>query len=153
MMMTIIDQLERTREETASYFALSEAELALSYAPGKWSIHWILHHLCDVETVLYDRIRRTISEPRQVIWAFDQDAWAQGLDYEHRPLEISRTIYLAVRAGIIDAAQRHYDRDGGREFVHSQTGVRTLREEFDKVAWHNENHLQQIRSALGSPRA
>jgi hypothetical protein len=32
--------------------------------------------------------------------------------------------------------------------VHSETGVRTLKDEIDKVAWHNENHLAQIRAAL-----
>ncbi len=38
---------------------------------------------------------------------------------------------------------------GQREFVHSVTGVRTLKDEMDKVAWHNEHHLGQIRTALG----
>ena len=151
--MEIIDQLERARDETLGYFGLGDSELASRYAAEKWSVRWILHHLCDAETVLYDRIRRVISEPRPVIWAFDQDAWAQRLEYEHRPLEISRDIYLAVRAGVVDAARRHYERDGHREFVHSETGVRTLREEFDKVAWHNEHHLRQIRHALGRLRA
>jgi len=33
--------------------------------------------------------------------------------------------------------------------VHSADGVRTLRDEFDKVAAHNEHHLGQIRLALG----
>jgi hypothetical protein len=31
---------------------------------------------------------------------------------------------------------------------HSQTGLRTLKDEFDKVAAHNENHLGQIATAL-----
>ena len=146
--MKILEELARTRAETLEAFRLADADLAKRYAPGKWSVRWILHHLCDSETVLYDRIRRVISEPRQVLWAFDQDAWAQGLHYERRPLELSRDIYAAVRAGVVDAAQRHYERDGHREFVHSETGVRTLREEFDKVASHNEHHLQQIRQAL-----
>jgi hypothetical protein len=30
---------------------------------------------------LLDRIRRTLSEPRQVLWVMDQDAWAKGLDH------------------------------------------------------------------------
>jgi len=37
------------------------------------------------------------------------------------------------------------------EFVHSVDGVRTLREEFDKTAAHNEHHLSQIRLALSRP--
>ena len=51
-------------------------------------------------------------------------------------------------AGIIHYAARHYDRTGHLEFIHSETGVRTLKDEFDKVAWHNEQHLAQIDTAL-----
>ena len=72
----LIHQLERTRDETLRYFSLGDADLARKYAPGSWSVRFILHHLADSETVLFDRIRRVISEPRQVIWVYDQDAWA-----------------------------------------------------------------------------
>jgi hypothetical protein len=144
----IINQLESTRDRTLACFALSEAELARSYAPGKWTVRFLLHHLADAETVLFDRIRRVISEPRQVLWAFDQDAWARGLDYATMPLDLSRRIYEAARAGVIHQARAHYERSGGLEFVHSETGVRTLKDEFDKVAAHNANHLRQIETAL-----
>jgi DinB family protein len=144
----IIRRLESAREQTLKFFALSEVELARSYAPGKWTVRFILHHLADAETVLYDRIRRAISEPKQVLWAFDQDAWAKGLDYAQVPLDLSRRIYEAVRAGVIYQARVHYEKSGHLEFVHSETGIRTLKEEFDKVAWHNEQHLEQIEIAL-----
>ena len=146
--MDIISRLEATRDRTLQYFGLGEPELERCYAPGKWSVRFILHHLADGETVLNDRIRRTISEPRQVLWAFDQDAWATALDYSQMPLDLSRRIYEATRAGIVHLARQHYDKSGNLEFVHSETGVRTLRDEFDKVAAHNEHHLKQIELAL-----
>ena len=37
---------------------------------------------------------------------------------------------------------------GHLEFVHNETGVRTLKQEFDKVATHNEHHLEEIMMAL-----
>jgi len=146
--MDIITKLESTRDRTLQYFDLAEAELAKPYAPGKWSVGFILHHLADAETVLNDRIRRTISEPKQVLLVFDQDAWAKGLDYSHMPLDLSRRIYEATRAGIIHLAREHYERSGHLEFIHSETGVCTLKEEFDKVSTHNEEHLKQIEAAL-----
>ena len=146
--MQIIDELERTRDETLSVFDLSEDQLARTYAPGKWPVRFILLHLADSETVLYDRIRRILSEPRQVLWVYDQDAWATGLDYATVPLDLSRRVYESVRNAIIYYARRYYDSKGHLEFVHSVTGVRTLRQEFDKVASHNEHHLAQIRTAL-----
>jgi hypothetical protein len=147
--MQIIESLEATRQETLKHFQLGESDLARCYGAGKWSIRFILHHLADAETVLFDRIRRILSERRGVLWAFDQDAWAKGLGYDQRPLDLSRRLYESTREGIIYYARIHYAKDGHLEFVHSETGVRTLQEEFDKVAAHNARHLAQIRTALG----
>ncbi len=72
-----------------------------------------MHHLADTETVLYDRIRRTIAEPaRQVFWAFDQDAWTRGLNYDTLPVSISKGIYASVRDGIVHQAKAHYEANG-----------------------------------------
>jgi len=149
--MDIIERLEATRDETLRHFQLGEAELARTYGPGKWPIRFILHHLADSETVFFDRIRRVLSEGRQVLWVFNQDEWAKGLDYAQLPLELSRGIYESVRSGIIYYARRNYATHGHLEWVHSETGVRTLKDEFDKVAAHNEKHLEQIRRALEQP--
>lgn len=146
--MDLIERLGSTRDKTLRYFDLSDDELNRTYAPGKWTVRFILHHLADAEAVLSERIRRTLSEPRQVLWAFDQDAWASRLDYSQMPLDLSRGIYEATRAGIIHLTRQHYETSEGREFVHSETGVRTLKQEFEKVAEHNEHHLAQIEAAL-----
>ena len=148
--MDTIDRLEATKVKTLAYYDLGDDQLEQTYEPGKWTVRYLLHHLADAETVLYDRIRRVISEPRPVVWAFDQDAWAQGLNYARQPLALSRSIFKAARTGVIYQAQQHYARIGHLEFVHSETGVRTLKDEFDKVVWHNEHHLDQIKRALAS---
>jgi serine/threonine protein kinase len=146
--MQLIRALETTRDETLKYFSLDQPDLMRTYGPGKWSVRYILLHLSDSETVLFDRIRRVLSEPRQVLWVYDQDAWAKGLDYSQTPLDLSRRVYESVRNAIIYYAGKYYEQKGHLEFVHSVTGVRTLKDEFDKVASHNEHHLGQIRSAL-----
>ena len=146
--MEIIERLEATRAATLGYYDLGVEHLDKSYGADKWAIRFILHHLADAETVLYDRIRRVISEPRQVLWGFDQDAWARELDYSGVSVELSKQTYASVRSGIIYYARLHYGSSGHLEFVHSETGVRTLKQEFDKVAAHNEHHLAQIRMAL-----
>ncbi len=146
--MEIIEKLETTKAMTLIYYDLKDEHLDKSYGSGKWSIRYILHHLADAETVLYNRIRQVISEPRQVQWAFDQDAWAVELDYSIVPVKLSRNIYAAIREGIIYNDRLHYESRAHREFVHSETGTRTFKQEFDKVATHNEYHLMQIKKAL-----
>ena len=146
--MQLIRDLEATRDETLRYFDLGDDDLARVYGPGKWSVRYVLHHLADSETILFERIRRTLSEPRPVLWVFDPDLFAKGNDYDNLPLTLSRDLYASVRSAVIHYADVHYEKDGHREFVHSETGVRTLKQEFDKVAAHNEHHLGQIRTAL-----
>jgi hypothetical protein len=65
---------------------------------------------------------------------------------------MSRAIYDSVRSAIIFYARLHYEKDGHLEFVHSKTGVRALKDEFDKTASHNEHHLTPIRQALSAGR-
>jgi hypothetical protein len=147
---SLIRELERTRDETLKYFDLPDADLARTYGPGKWSVRFVLHHLADSETVLYDRICRIVSEGRQVLWVYDESAWSKGLDYSRRPLALARPVYESLRDTIIYYAGEHYESKGHLEFVHSVTGIRTLKDEMDKVASHNEHHLVQIRTALAA---
>ena len=49
--------------------------------PQRWSIHEILVHLADSETNAYLRARRFLAEPGQPVMAYDQDVWAQKLNY------------------------------------------------------------------------
>jgi len=144
----LLSELERTRDETLSYFDVPNDVLERRYAPGKWSVRYLLHHLSDSESVMSYRLRRVISEPRQVIWFYDQDAWAAALDYSVVPLDLARKMYEASRASTIYYAERFYEERGGTRFVHSVSGLRTLKDEFDKVADHNEHHLAQIRAAI-----
>ena len=143
-----IAELERTKARTLDYFDLTDADLEKSYGPGKWTVRYLLNHLADSETVLFYRIRRVISEPNQVIWVYDQAAWARKLDYATVPLELARNLYSATRDSVVHYAARHYDGSESIKFVHSETGLRTLKDEFDKVVWHNDHHLAQIEQAL-----
>jgi hypothetical protein len=146
--MDIIAELERTKAATLAHFDVTGDDLEKTYGPGKWNVRYLLSHLADSETVLFYRIRRVISEPKQVIWVYDQEAWAERLDYSTVPLDLSRRLYEASRDGIIHYARRHYAGSADIPFVHSETGLRTLKDEFDKVVWHNDNHLAHIELAL-----
>lgn len=150
--MEIIENLERTRKKVLEYYELEDSFLHLTYEEGKWNIRQLLCHISDVETVLYDRIRRVIAEPKQVIWAFDDNLWAKNLDYNSFPLSISKQTFNAVREGVIYLAGKFYQELGDKQFIHSETGIKTLRDEFDKVAWHCEHHSKQIELAINKAK-
>lgn len=77
--MNLITQLLATKKQTEEYFDLPETDLQKTYGAGKWSVKRILIHLADTESVLHERLKRVISEPKQVIWAFNQDLWSEHL--------------------------------------------------------------------------
>jgi hypothetical protein len=146
--MDLISTLIETKKRTEAFYNLSENDLKKSYEVGKWSIRMILVHLADAESVLHERLKRIISEPKKVIWAFDQDLWCEKLNYEHFPLEISKGLFSANRESVIFLAKSYYENFKDKEFVHSETGIRTLGQEFEKIANHNLGHLEQIEMAL-----
>src|ERR1051325_11847568 len=147
----LVAELERTRDETLQYFALGESELAKTYAPGKWPVGFLVRHLADSEQVLYERICRTIAEqPRPALAYFQESEWATKMDYADTPLAIARGIYESVRRAHIHHAAKFYESHGHLEFMHSTAGLRTLKDEFDKVADNNEHHMTQIRQELKS---
>ena len=148
--MEIVEQLERAKAETLKYFDLTDADLEKSYGPDKWSVRYVLHHLADSESVLFYRIRRVISEPKQVIWFYDQEAWAKKLDYSTVPLTLAKSIYDSSREGIIYYARHHYEGSHSISFVHSTAGLSTLKDEFDKVVRHNQQHVRDIEKALNN---
>ena len=148
--MSIIAALEETRNQTLAFFNLPETELAKTYAPGKWTVKQILHHLADAESVLCERIKRGIAEPQSVVFLFDQDKWNETLNYPEMPLQLSQQQFAATREQIIYLAGKYYDSHGANTFFQAQVGLRTVKEEFDKVVWHSQKHINQVREALAS---
>ncbi len=148
--MNTLALLKDTKDRTLAYYNLPESDLNKTYGPGKWTIRQILNHLADTETVLSERIRRAIAEENPFVIVFDQDRWNELLDYSTYPVSISKQVFGSVRDSVIYLAEKHYAGSENRQFFHTAAGIRTLQQEFDKVAIHNDGHLKQIAVALAS---
>jgi DinB superfamily len=144
----LLQLLHTTKLDTLPFFDLADGALAKAYGPGKWTVRQILHHLTDTEMLLHERLKRIIAGPKQVVWAFDQDAWDHAFDYAHAPLGNKKQVYALCRELNIQLIETYYDSHGPQEFVHSETGLRTVKDEFEKVALHNQGHIGQVRRAL-----
>lgn len=144
----ILKLLLDTKSNTLPFFDLSEKELNKNYGEGKWTVRQILHHLTDVEYLFIGRLKKIIAEPKQVIWAFNQDDWNKAFDYLYEPLTGKRELYTLCREMNFKLIEKYYDQYYQKEFVHNETGLRTLLMEFEKVALHNQSHNQQIKIAL-----
>lgn len=146
--METIELLKTTKAKTLLFYDLPETELGKSYGPGKWTVRQILNHLADTEIVLNERIRRAIAEVHPFVIVFDQDRWNEYLDYNTYPLALSKNVYASIRDSIIYLAEKHYAGSDKITFFHTAAGIRSLQQEFDKVAQHNFSHIKQIETAL-----
>lgn len=146
--LEILNLLKTTENETINYFDLTPTQLTKTYSDGKWNIRQILHHLTDVEYLFLGRLKKIIAEPKQVIWAFNQDDWNKAFDYFHEPLTGKKELYSICRSFNYQLIEKYYDEFHQKEFVHNETGLRTLQMEFEKVALHNQTHNEQIKMAL-----
>jgi|SRR5690349_4756921 len=140
--------LKSTKAETLSYFDLTSDKLSKNYGEGKWNVRQILHHLTDTEILFHGRLKKIIAEPKQVIWAFNQDQWDAAFQYIDADLGNKKTVYEMCRDLNYELIDKYYDDFCNKEFVHNETGLRTLKDEFEKVALHNQGHINQIKIAL-----
>jgi hypothetical protein len=148
-MSEIAELLERFRRGpeliASALTGAAGSEVDFRPAPDKWSVRQIVAHLSDSELVAAERIRRIVAEDNPQIVAYDQNKWAENLDYSRRKPSQSLEMFRNIRAeshellkGVPEPA---YQRAG----QHSERGPMTLVSLVELMARHAEKHAQQIR--------
>jgi DinB superfamily len=149
-MSEIPDLLERLRRgaELVAVSITGAAGSELDFIPeaGKWSIRQIVAHLADSEIVATMRLRQLIAEEHPKLEAWDENAWANKLDYARRKPSQSLETFRRIRGEnydlLKDLPELTFDRAG----LHSQRGEMTLRQLLQLIAEHAENHAAQLRA-------
>ncbi len=103
MPMPTSTQIERYKITPSLVLAtlegLDEAHIHYIPAQGEWSIHEIVIHLADSETMGYWRLRKTLAEERSTLPVYDEAAWAQKTLISYSGTRIG-TCTLCKLAGI-----------------------------------------------------
>ena len=122
-------------------------------APKRWSAHEIIVHCADSETNAYSRLRFLLAEPKPVIQGYDQDRWAQVLDYHESRVELALAAVDVMRAHTVGLLRRMPEAAWASEGTHSESGRYTAEDWLKSYAEHLEKHSQQIERTLESWRA
>jgi hypothetical protein len=128
---------------------------ALTWRPkaGEWSAHEVVCHCADSESHASLRIRTLVTEAEPVIVGYDQERWAQALDYHAHPLEPALAVVNAVRASTTALLRRLPEAAWSRTGRHTESGRYTAENWLRIYAAHLEDHARQIEANVAQWRA
>ena len=122
------------------------SELDFKPAPEKWSVRTIVCHLADFEMVAAIRFRQVIAEPNPPLPVFDQDAWANHLDYSHRKISQALETFRRLRSDTYELLKDLPEEAYSRKGTHTKRGELTLLDLLKGFAEHAEKHVRQIQT-------
>lgn len=113
--------------------------------PGKWSAAEIVHHLADSETQSATRLRKLLVESHPVIQGYDQDAWAERLHYNDRPIAPALAALRAARETTGQLLLAMTEADWRHHGWHTDAGAYHAERWLEIYAAHAHDHAAQIR--------
>ena len=140
--------LERFRRgaELLAVATTGAAGPELDFKPaGKWSVRQIVSHVADAEAVAGMRLRQLIAEENPTLIAWDQNAWAERLDYDKRKISTVLEMFRVLRASNYDLIKDLSEPVFARTGTHSERGPISLLSVVTLMAEHAENHATQLR--------
>lgn len=150
-----MEQAERTALIERYRTAFEEFEQALAAipkeawlfkpAPKEWSVHQVIVHLADSETNSYLRARRLVADPDKPLMAYDQDEWANKLNYHDQSTEDALAVTRAVRKMTYDFIRKLPDEIWDNAAVHPEYKDPYTFEKWLRIySNHPYDHLGQI---------
>lgn len=112
---------------------------------GKWSAAEIVHHLADSEMTSAIRLRKLLTEDFPVIYGYDQDNYAEKLNYNNRDIAPALDAFRAARATSAQLLENLSDSDWQKEGWHNEHGRYSLERWLEIYADHADGHADQIR--------
>ena len=88
-----------------SLAGLSEADLDLARAEGKWTIREIVHHIADAEDLWEIAFKSALGNYGCLFdasWYIINNKWAEPLHYATRPVDEAVGLYKAIRYQVLE---------------------------------------------------
>jgi len=149
-MSELADLLERFRRgaELVAVSTTGAAGAMLDFKPSKdkWGVRTIVCHLADTELVLAVSIRQVIAEDSPQLPVYDQNLWADRLDYGKRKLSQALDTFRRTRAENYELLKNLPEDTFARAGRHAALGRVTVFDLLKGYAEHAEQHVHQIQA-------
>ena len=141
---------------TQAIKGLTRDQLRIPEQPGKLSIVQVLQHLADSDLVWGWRLRMILAQDRPDITGYDQDLWADRLNYADADADEAMSVFAVLRRANLKLIDRATPAELKRVGVHSERGEESIEYLLGLYAGHDLLHLRQIEriraSVARSPR-
>ncbi len=116
-------------------------------APTEWSVHEVIIHLADSESNAALRARKLIVEPGGVLMGYDQDKWANELNYHDQSYEDALETVRLVRKTTYELLKKQPDEVFTHTVKHPEYEAPYTFEQWVNIyAAHIPGHIEQIKN-------
>lgn len=124
---------------------LNDEELELTYREGGWTVRQIVHHVADSHMNMWIRFKHALTSENPTIQPYNQNAWADSLDYKTASLDFSLIIFEGIQQRFSNLLKHMIESDFKRTYTHPEYNKQfTLGEAVQLYAWHGMHHVAQI---------
>jgi hypothetical protein len=143
-------RIARTPDELTDAVHRADAErLARRPAPKSWAPTEVICHLRDNEEWFLERMRLIVAMDLPRFVATNPDRWADERQYLTNDGLLALAAFVRRRRETLEFLRQLEPDAWERAGVHVDSrGRRTIDEFLSVMAWHDDNHLDQLRRAL-----
>jgi len=115
--------------------------------PNEWSVHEIVVHMADSESMAALRARKLIVEPDSVLMGYEEAKWADALDYKSQSAEDALQVIKMARQTTYRLLKTLPDEMFTHSVKHQEYEEPYTFEKWLTIyARHIPNHIEQIRN-------
>jgi uncharacterized damage-inducible protein DinB len=142
-------RLERTADELAAAIrGQSDATLARRPDAQNWAAKEVVCHLRDTEETFLLRFQTILASDNPRLSGPEPDRWAEDRQYLRNDAAEALAAFRKRRGETLAFLSQRAPGDWKRGGTHPVRGTVTVDDFLTLMAWHDDNHLDQLRRAL-----
>ncbi len=113
-------------------------------ALGEWTIHEMVVHIADSEANSYVRCRRFLAEPGSAVLGYDENRWAEKLNYHSQDPAEALELFKWLRRKSYTLVKDLPAPAWKSTIMHSENGLMHMDDWLDVYAGHIPAHVEQM---------
>ncbi len=151
-MATLDEQLARMERTVNDYAAVvknvSDAQLTKRPDPKNWSAKEVVCHVRDIEESFMMRFLSIMAMDDPKFLPVEPDRWAVERQYQRNDVQEALAALRTRREETLRFLRGLKPEQWERGGIHATRGRMTIKDFVELMAWHDDNHLDQLKRAL-----